>query len=145
MQEIHISDQRKDVDDELVYQFLSGQSGWARRIPRETLLRGLDHSLCFTALKGDEQVGFCRVISDFATFAYLCDVFVVESCRGQGIAGSMLEAVMEHPDLQGLRRFVLTTSDAHALYNKYGFEPLARPQSFMEIHDPNIYKRADDE
>ncbi|MGL5604957.1 MAG: GNAT family N-acetyltransferase, partial [Plesiomonas sp.] len=123
MLQITISDQRKDVDDERVYQFLSEQSNWARRIPRETLLRGLDHSLCFSALKGDELVGFCRVISDYATFAYLCDVFVLEEFRGQGIAGTMLEAVMAHPDLQGLRRFVLTTADAHALYNKYGFEP----------------------
>ncbi|MGL4454271.1 MAG: GNAT family N-acetyltransferase [Plesiomonas sp.] len=143
MLQITISDQRKDVDDERVYQFLSEQSNWARRIPRETLLRGLDHSLCFSALKGDELVGFCRVISDYATFAYLCDVFVLEEFRGQGIAGTMLEAVMAHPDLQGLRRFVLTTADAHALYNKYGFEPLPRPQVYMEIHDPNIYKKGD--
>ncbi|MGL5007626.1 MAG: GNAT family N-acetyltransferase [Plesiomonas sp.] len=143
MLQITISDQRKDVDDERVYQFLAEQSSWARRIPRETLLHGLDHSLCFSALKGDELVGFCRVISDYATFAYLCDVFVLEEFRGQGIAGTMLETVMAHPDLQGLRRFVLTTAEAHALYNKYGFEPLPRPQVYMEINDPNIYKKGD--
>ncbi len=90
--------------------------------------------------EGERQVGLVRVISDYTTFAYLCDVFVLESHQGQGLGTWMMRCVMQHPDLQGLRRWHLTTRDAHALYRKYGFVPLSKPERRMEVFTPDIYK-----
>lgn len=104
--------------------------------------KAFDNSLCFAALAGGEQVGFARVVTDKATFAYLADVYVLPTHRGQGLSKRMMEAVHEHPELQGLRRFLLATRDAHDLYARFGFTPLSTPDSFMELHHPDVYSPA---
>ena len=112
---------------------------WAKGIPAATVEKALAHSLCFALLDGDRLAGFARVISDHATIAYLGDVFVLPEYRGRGLSKWLVECVMGHPELQGLRRWLLATSDAHGLYGKFGFTPLKRPENFMERHDPNVY------
>jgi GNAT superfamily N-acetyltransferase len=129
------------VDVDAAHAYLS-RSYWAEAIPRELLAKAMARSLCFALLDGDRQVGLARVISDGATFAYLCDVYVLEECRGQGLGKWLIETVMTHPDLQGLRRFVLATRDAHGLYAPFGFAPPQRPQVYMEIVRPDLYKKA---
>ncbi len=134
-----IDTDRARLDRALIHRYLSEESYWARGVPRDVLDRALEHSLCFGAYRGEAQVGFARVITDRATFAYLADVFVLESQRGQGCAQRLMDAVLAHPDLQGLRRLALATRDAHTLYAKYGFTPLARPETFMERYRPDVY------
>ncbi|MFO0455786.1 MAG: GNAT family N-acetyltransferase [Planctomycetota bacterium] len=118
--------------------FLSN-SYWSQGLPLDVLKRAIAGSLCFGLYQGNAQVGFARVITDKATFAYLCDVFVLDSHRGKGLGRWIMEAVSSHPELQGLRRFVLVTRDAHGLYEKFGFRPLARPAGYMELHRPDVY------
>jgi GNAT superfamily N-acetyltransferase len=113
---------------------------WARGIPREVVARSIQNSLCFGVYKHAQQVGFARVVSDFATYAYIGDVFVLDAFRGQGLGKWMMEAIMRHPQLQGLRRWTLATRDAHPLYAQFGFTPLKKPGNFMELHDPNVYQ-----
>lgn len=126
------------VDPAVVAQFLAS-SYWAKGIPAATVERSLENSLCFALLHANRQVGFARVISDRATIAYLGDVFVVPEYRGRGLSKWLMECVLKHPELQGLRRWILATSDAHGLYEKFGFAPLKRPEVFMELHNPNVY------
>jgi GNAT superfamily N-acetyltransferase len=109
-------------------------------VPREIVERSLSGSLCFGLYHQGQQVGLARVITDEATFAYLCDVYVLEEHRGRGLGRWMMEVVMAHPSLQGLRRFSLVTRDAHGLYEEFGFEPLAKPEGHMEIHRPAVYR-----
>lgn len=135
--EISTDPHRFDID--LVHDFLRN-SYWAQEIPRSVVERSIRHSLCFGAFHGERQVGFARVITDFATFAYIGDVFVVPAHRGRGVSKMLMRAIRTHPDLQGLRRIILATRDAHGLYSQFGFQPLARPQDFMTIHDPNVYR-----
>ena len=130
------------LDLELVREFLAG-SYWARGIPFAVVRRSVDNSLCFGLYAGERQIGFARVITDRATFAYLADVFVVESHRGRGLGKRLMDAIVAHPELQGLRRWMLATRDAHALYARYGFTPLPAPESFMQRHDPEVYTRAE--
>ena len=127
---------RLDID--VIHGFLR-DCYWATNIPRDVLQRAIEGALCFGVYVDDKQVGFARVISDYATFAYLSDVFILESHRGQGLSKLMMEAIVNHPDLQGLRRFLLSTRDAHGLYAQFGFTPLASPQRFMERFAPNVY------
>lgn len=117
------------------------QSYWAEGIPKEILAKAIDSSLCFSLLDGDRQIGLARVVTDRATFAYLCDVYVLEEYRGRGLGKWLMEELMTHPDLQGLRRFVLITRDAHGLYEQFGFGPLIKPGGYMEIAPPKIYKK----
>jgi GNAT superfamily N-acetyltransferase len=112
---------------------------WSPGIPREVFDKAIDNSLCFAALRDGELVGFARVVTDRATFAWLCDVFVAENARGAGVGKRLMEAVVAHPDLQGLRRFMLATRDAHGLYQRYGFRPLDNPEALMGIR-----RRAED-
>lgn len=135
-----ISDDPADVDVAAVHEFLE-TSYWARGIPRETVARGIAHSLTFSLLLGDRQVGFARAVTDRATFAYLADVFVVEDQRGRGLGGWLVETVLAHPELQDLRRWLLATRDAHALYRKFGFTAVADPSTLLTRHDPGIYTR----
>jgi len=128
------------LDLDVIHGFLC-QSYWAEGIPRDTVRRAVEGSLCFGAYAGARQVGFARVVTDGATFAYLADVFVVESHRGRGLSRRLMEAVVSHPKLQGLRRWMLATRDAHGLYAEYGFTPLKAPERFMERHDPEVYRR----
>ena len=131
------------VDLDAVHAFLA-RSYWGQGMPRETLERAIAGSIPFSLLHGEEQVGFARVVTDRATFAYLADVYVLEAHRGRGLGRFLVETVLAHPDLQGLRRFVLVTRDAHALYAGYGFTPLRRPEGYMEIHRPDVYRGGGD-
>jgi GNAT superfamily N-acetyltransferase len=138
--DIEISSDRTRVDIDLVHGWLT-QSYWSPGIPRSTLQRAIEHSICFGAYCSGRQVGFARVITDRATFGYLADVFVLEPWRGRGLSRRLMEAVKAHPELQGLRRFMLATRDAHALYRKFGFGAPASLGSLMEILDPDVYQR----
>lgn len=134
-----LSDDAGLADLDLVHGWLSRDSYWARGIPREVVERSLEGSLCFSLLAPEPaggQAGFCRAVTDRATFAYLADVFVLEAHRGRGLAKWMVARVLEHPDLQGLRRWLLATSTAHGLYSRLGFEPVGDPAAFMEILRP---------
>jgi len=129
-----------DMDLEVIHGFISG-SYWAKGIPVATLQRALENSLCFGVFtQTGEQVGFARMITDKATFAYLSDVFVLEMHQGKGLSKLLMAAILDHPDLQGLRRMVLATSDAHGLYQQFGFTALAAPEVYMELHTPYLYE-----
>ncbi len=130
------------LDLALIHDFLSHRSYWAAGIPLETVRRSIENSLCFGVYQGQSQVGFARVVTDKSTFAYLGDVFVLEDFRGRGLAKWLLEQIVGHPDLRGLRRFILGTRDAHGLYEQYGFRALSNPEKFMEIHRPDVYGAA---
>lgn len=139
MAELRISGDFADVDLDVVHGFLSRDAYWCRGITRERVERAARHSLCFNALLDGAQVGFARVVTDRATFGYLADVFVLPAHRGQGISQAMMAAILAHPELQGLRRFLLATSDAHGLYAKYDFQPITRPERFMERYRPDAH------
>jgi GNAT superfamily N-acetyltransferase len=130
--QVAISTEVSRLDLDMVHGFLAG-SYWAAGIPREVVERAVRHSLCFGAYLGDRQVGFARVISDRATYAYVSDVFVLPSERGRGVGGRLMAAIMTHPELQGLRRWTLFTRDAHALYRRFGFGDARYPDRLMEI------------
>ena len=133
------------LDIPVIHRFLS-ESYWSPGLPLDVLKRAINGSLCVGVYRGETQAGFARVVTDQATFAYLCDVFVLEEHRGRGLSKRLMEAVMSLPELQGLRRFTLVTRDAHGLYEPFGFQVAARPQGIMEILRPDVYlKAADDE
>lgn len=131
--------ERLDID--VVHGFLT-RSYWAAGVPREVVARSIPHSLCFGLYEWERQVGFARVVTDRATYAYLADVFVLESHRGRGLSAWLMEAILAHPDLQGLRRFSLATKDAHGLYARFGFTALGAPERHMEILRPDVYRAA---
>jgi GNAT superfamily N-acetyltransferase len=131
--ELSITTDRSRLDLDMIHGFLSRSSYWAAGIPRELVVRALRHSTCFGAFEGEAQVGFARVISDHATFAYVCDVFVLDSHRGRGVGKELMAAIKSHPELQGLRRWVLFTRDAQGLYRQYGFSEARHPERLMEI------------
>ena len=137
-----ISTDRSKLDREAIHEFLTA-SYWATGIPRDVVDRSIEGALCFGVFEHGRQVGFARVITDSATFAYLADVFVLESHRGRGLAAWLMECILAHPDLQGLRRWMLLTRDAHPLYRKSGFRDLAHPERVMEMTFPEIYERRD--
>lgn len=134
-----ISTERSRLDLALIHDYL-GSSYWAQGIPRAVVERSIQHSLCFGAYLDGRQTGFARVVTDYSTFAYVADVFVVPEHRGRGISKLLLRAILEHPELQGLRRFLLATHDAHGLYAQFGFQPLAHPEHFMTVHKPDVYR-----
>jgi GNAT superfamily N-acetyltransferase len=127
---------RLDVDT--IWAWLRA-SYWSPGIPRETVERAIRHSIPFGLFERSRQLGFARVVTDRATFAYVADVYVDPAARGQGLGIWLMEVIAAHPELQGLRRWLLATRDAHSLYTKSGFRPLARPEIFMEIHRPDVY------
>ena len=138
-----ITDALTDINFDALYAFLS-TSYWARGIPRETMERSVRGSLPFVLRdeRGD-LAGFARVITDRATFGYIGDLFVLPEHRGKGLSKRLMGAIMAHPELQNFRRWMLATSDAHGLYEKFGFRPLAAPDILMERHDPNVYAPRD--
>jgi len=140
MDTLRISTDPRELDVALIHRFLSESSYWARGIPLETVKTSLANSLCFGGYAGGSQAAFARVISDFATFANLVDVFVLPEYRGRGYGKRLMAEVMSHPRLQGLRRFTLATRDSHGLYAKFGFQALANPEIFMQRHFPAIYE-----
>lgn len=133
-----ISTDKSLLDFVVIHQFLS-QSYWSPNIPMEIVKRAAENSIAFGVYHLGKQVGYARVISDCATFAYLADVFILEEYRGKGLSKWLVECIMQTPELQGLRRWSLATRDAHGLYAQFGFEPLNKPESFMQIARPNIY------
>jgi GNAT superfamily N-acetyltransferase len=137
--EFVISTDRERLSLDAVHSFLTN-CYWAKGIPREVVARSIEHSLCFGVYDGTTQVGFARVVSDFATVAYLGDVFVLESHRGRGLSKWLMECVVGHPALQNLRRWILLTQDAHGLYSQYGFTAVKAPERYMELYDPNVYE-----
>src|SRR5580704_4347397 len=137
--EFEITTDQARLDLNVIHEYLAQHSYWARGIPRPTLEKSVRNSLSFGLYQGNRQMGFARVISDYATVAYLGDVFVLPEYRGRGLAKWLMQCVASHPDLQNLRRWILVTSDAHGLYRKYGFTQLARHDSFMELYDPDVY------
>jgi GNAT superfamily N-acetyltransferase len=135
---IVVTTDRSRFDLDTIHGFLT-TSYWAEGIPRETVARSMEHSLCFGAFDGDRQVGFARVISDRTTYAYISDVFTLESDRNRGVGKSLMAAIMAHPELHGLRRWTLATRDAHGLYRQFGFGAPAHPDRQMEILDRTPY------
>lgn len=135
-----ISTDKSKIDITVIHAFLT-QSYWAEGIPIAVVKKSIDHSLCFGVYRKTMLVGFARVITDFATFAYLADVFIVPGERGKGLSKWLMELIIAHPELQGLRRFTLATKDAHGLYAKFGFTPFDAPDRWMQIHRPDVYKR----
>ena len=138
--DILISDDAALLDRAIIHRFLSKRSYWALGVPREVVERAIEYSLCFGIYKANRQAGFARVVTDCATFAWLADVFILEEQRGQGFSKRLVAAILAHPRLQGLRRFMLGTLDAHGLYAQFGFAPIKEVERFMEIHQPSVYK-----
>ena len=137
---IEISTDPARLDVTLIHDFLT-RTYWSPGIPREIVQRGIDQSLCFGVYGPQQQIGFARVVTDCATFAYLCDVFVLPDWRGRGVSKFLMETILAHPGLQNLRRWMLATADAHGLYEQFGFKSLGRPERMMEIVTPDIYQR----
>jgi GNAT superfamily N-acetyltransferase len=138
--EFLISTSRERLNLDVVHGFLT-HCYWAKGISREIVARSIEHSLCFGIYDDvGVQVGFARVVSDFATVAYLGDVFVLESHRGRGLSKWLLDCIVRYPALQNLRRWILLTGDAHGLYTQFGFTPVKTPERYMELHRPNVYE-----
>ena len=137
--EFTISTDKAKISLEYLHQYLCFQSYWAKGIPFDTVKKSIAGSLCFGIYKEHQMVGFARMITDGATFAYLADVFVDENYRGLGLSKWLMEAILAHPDLQGLRRLMLATRDAHGLYRQFNFTDLTHPENFMQIHNPDPY------
>lgn len=136
-----VSDDRSRLDVDAVHDYLAHDSYWAEEIPREVVVRAIENSLCFGLYDGGRQIGLARMITDRATFAYLCDVYVHPDYQGKGLGKWLMRCVMEHPDLAGHRRMHLVTRDAHELYRPLGFTELSHPEHHMEITRPGIYKQ----
>jgi len=137
-----IRSNKSDMNIESIHEFIT-KSYWAKGIPIDILKRAISNSLCFGVFsKEEEQVGFARMITDSATYAYLADVYILEDHRGKGLSKWLTQGIMSHSDLQGLRRMTLATADAHGLYEQYGFTELAKPEVFMENWNPEVYKNA---
>jgi GNAT superfamily N-acetyltransferase len=137
--EFTISTDRNRLQIEAIHKFLSEESYWAQTRTREQTETAIKNSLPFGVYKGENQIGFARIVTDYATFAYLGDVYVLEEFRGQGLSKWLMETIVGHPDLQGFRRWVLATKDAHTLYEKFGFHALVHPERWMEKPAPNAY------
>jgi GNAT superfamily N-acetyltransferase len=135
-----VSTDRERLQIDVIHGYLR-RSYWAEGIPEEIVRTSLSTSLCFGLYDGEIQIGLARVVTDYATFAYLCDVFVLEEYRGQGLGTWMVRCAVAHPELQGVRKWVLGTRDAHGLYAKIGFTPPHNPSHYMEIRRPDIYRR----
>ena len=132
-----ISTDKSLIDFEVVYKYLNGDSYWAKGIQAEKLRKAVENSMCFGVYdRENNQVGFARVITDQATFAYICDLFILPGFRGLGLSKWLVQSILGHPELQGLRRWSLATADAHGLYNQFGFTQITRPEVWMEIFSP---------
>ena len=139
-----ISSDKARLQIDMIYQFLT-KSYWAKGIPLPIVRKSIQHSLCFGVYAGkrdgEKQIGFGRVITDRATFAYIADIFILDPYRGRGLSKWLMECIMAHPDLQDLRGWMLATRDAHGLYRQFGFETLTNPERIMAIRNPDVYRR----
>ncbi len=134
-----ISTERSLLQIDSIHRFLSQVSYWAAERTKEQTITAIENSICFGIYDGNEQVGFARVVSDCATFAYVGDVYVIGTHRGRGLSKWLMQTIIDHPELQGLRRWILATRDAHGLYSQFDFEPLRFPERWMERTAPNAY------
>ncbi len=132
----HISTDQSLLDFDMIFTYLDEESYWAQGIPIATLKKAISNSLCFGVYKQNVQVGFARIVTDKATFAYLCDVFILPEFRGAGLSKWLVQTIIQYPDLQGLRRWSLATADAQGLYKQFGFTEITRPERWMEIFTP---------
>ena len=137
-----ITTDKSKLDLIAIHDFLSKHSGWSNNIPLERVRISIENSLNFGVFHQGKQIGFARVISDLSTIAYLGDIYILEPYRGQGLSKRLMDAIMDHPNLQGLRRWILLTSTADWLYEKYGFNKLPKPELYMELYNPDVYKTA---
>ena len=137
--EYTISTDKEKLDIESIHKFLSNETDWSNGIPMNTMKTSIESSLNFGLYYKDKQIGFARIISDYSTIAYLGDVYILKEYRGNGLSKWLINEIMEHPNLQGLRRWILLTNTAEWLYKKFGFNELPNPQFYMEKHNPNIY------
>lgn len=140
-EEFTISTDKSNLSLEYIHDYLSNQSYWAKGIPFDIVKRSVEGAMCFGVYTNGQQIGFARVITDAATFAYLADVFIDEAWRGRGLSKWLMEVILSHPDLQDLRGFMLATRDAHELYRKFGFTDIDNPGRFMRKANPDIYKK----
>ena len=137
--EFSINTQREHLQIEVIHKFLTKESYWAKERTKDQTATAIKNSLPFGVYKGEDQIGFARIVTDYATFAYLGDVFILKEFRGRGLSKWLMEIIISHPDLQGFRRWILATRDAHALYEKFGFAALRFPERWMEKTAPNAY------
>ncbi|HWU00019.1 MAG TPA: GNAT family N-acetyltransferase [Terriglobales bacterium] len=137
-----ISTDKARLDLAVIHRFLAEESYWSPGIPRSIVERAVANALCFGVYHGTDQIGFARVVTDKATFALLADLFILKAHRGQGLSKSLMRGIIGHADLQGLRRLLLLTSDAHDLYRQFGFQELGNPARFMEVLRQDIYRAA---
>ncbi len=138
-----ISTDRARLDLDLIHDYLSNQSYWATGRPKDVVERSIQNSLSFGIYQGEEQAGFARIVTDYATYAWVADVFVLPAHRGRGLSKWLMEVILAHPQLQGFRRWVLSTKDAQGLYKRFGFMPLKRPERWMERFDPHMQESPD--
>jgi GNAT superfamily N-acetyltransferase len=131
-----ISTDQALLDLDVIHNYLSNESYWSKGITKEKVQRSIENSMCFGVYKDGKQVGLARVVTDKTTFAYLCDVFILDEYRGHGLSKWLLQTILAHPDLQGLKRWTLATLDAHGLYKQFGFAPLGNPDRWMDIFTP---------
>jgi GNAT superfamily N-acetyltransferase len=136
-----ISTDKSRLDIKAIHQFLATESYWSLQIPYEKVEQAVAHSLNFGLYLKDRQVGYARVITDFSTVAYLGDVFILPEFRGQGLSKWLIQTIMKYPELQGFRRWVLSTADAHGLYEQFGWRPVANPERWMEVHNREVYTK----
>ena len=141
---LRISCDKDALDIDLIHRFLRDHAPWAIGIPRTVVERAIEGSLCFGAYVGNRQIGFARLVTDRATFAYLCDVFILPEFQSRGYAAALMDHIFALEFVQGLRRVVLVTSNAHGLYSEYGFKALAHPEKYMELHRPDVYAPSHD-
>lgn len=134
-----ISTDKARLQLSVIHDFLAHSSYWAKNVPLTVVRKAIANSLCFGVYEGDKQIGFARVITDYATFAYLADVFILPTHRGKALSKWLMSCLFAHPELQGLRRWMLATRDAHGLYAQYGFRTVETPERFMELYNPNVY------
>lgn len=141
-EEYFISTDIDKMDVDTIHQYLSASSYWAKGIPKELVGKSIRYSLCFGVFSGDKQVGFARVVTDRTSFAYLGDVFILPAHQGKGLSKWLMQTIHDHPDLQGLRRWMLFTRDAHGLYSQFGWKQVPEEQTgrIMQIHNPSIYQ-----
>lgn len=133
-----ISNNKAILQPDVIYNYLANDSYWGRGMPRVKLDTAIEHSLCFGIYKENDQVGFARVVTDQATFAYICDVFILPDHRKLGLSKWLVQTILAHPDLQGLRRWSLATLDAHGLYSQFGFTEISNPERWMQIYTPYL-------
>lgn len=139
--EFLISTDKSKLDIDSIHAFLSTKAYWSLHIPKERVQKAIENSLCFGVYHKELQIGFARVISDYSTIAYLGDVYILEAFRGQGLSKWLMDTIMNYPDLQGLRRWILLTGDAHGLYQQFGWTALADSSKWMELHNKNVYSK----